>query len=372
MQEIPLVYRSYQDGDEKAINRLYKEVFGKERSEEQWRWEFQNPPEGPANIRVIEHKGRIVAHIALIPIRFQFFDKEILVGKSEDSSILKDYRGKRLFGPLERECLNTAAEKGFSLAYSISRTARKVHMKVGYKPLEPMKGCFVPIHAKKMANAVSPVLPIRGAKKIAIEPALALLETRFKRRCKKNRSEFKNICVKKIDRFDHTADELWKDFANQNHTITVKRSSKYLNWRFADNPNKGHHILLAFDGDKPIGYLVASTVNRKEEFHYDLWIGIISDFLVLKGYEDALYPLFNHALDYWQSKGCVCLMNWGQVENPLFQEMGNRLKRLGFVPMLRKFNIPISVRVFDDNISHEKILYQKNWFMTLALCGRWA
>jgi len=372
MKEKPLTYRSYRIGDEKQIQVLYEEVFGKSRTPEQWRWEFMEPPEGPSNIRLIEQGGRIVGHVAQIPLRLHCLDRELVIGKSEDSSLSPDYRGQRLFKPLEQECFDTSAEMGYSLAYSISRTAREVHLKAGYRALQPLPGYFLPLNPERVSHKISRLLPANVISRPLSRGFLALLEQRFKKRWgRRSRSEG-DISIQETARFAGSADELWNEFSAQNRVITIKRSSEYLNWRFAQNPNRKYHKVLALSDGKPVAYMISAAINRREDFDCDLQIGVVSDFLFLKGYERALWPLFDRALKFWKSMECDCLINWVQKTSPLFRPFREQLRQLGFISMMGRFSIPISIRVLRNDVSCEEVLNERDWFITLAMCGRWA
>lgn len=372
MNETALIYRGFRPGDEVLIKDLYVSVFKKDRSLPQWRWEFMDTPEGTSNIRVIEDDGNIVGHVALIPIRFQYLDREIIVGKSEDSSLRKEHRGRRLFGKLEHECFETAAEKGFSISYSISRTATDVHVKAGYRPLKPMQGYFVPLKPLLVTNEVAGTLQTSHIKKAIMKSAMKFLAQRFYARWRRRKIAESALTIERIARFDESFDELWRMFVSQNRVITIKRSARYLNWRFVEKPDHDYEIYVARSGDKLVGYLITTTVQRKEDFKTDLRIGVTSDFLVLENYQYALGPLFDKAVDYWITGDCDCVINWIHPHS-LYADIARRqLKRYGFVSMLGKFSIPISVRALLDDVSPSEFCNEKNWFMTLALSGRWA
>ena len=366
------IYRGYRQGDEHLIKELYYQVFNKQRSIRDWQWEFMDAPEGPSNIRVIEDQGAIVGHIALIPIRFQYLDKEIVVGKSEDSSLRKDYRGKRLFGKLEHQCFDTAAEKGYSVSYSISRTAREVHIKAGYHPLQSIEGYFVPLHADRVVNELKNAGVISGYQAWFARPLLKVLARRFCSRVKRVESSPADITIERITQFNNEFDDLWRRFVDQNRVITIKRSSAYLNWRFTQKPNHEYEIYVARHQGELVGYLVCTTVKRRDDFNVDLKIGVTSDFLFLNSHQAILAPLIYRAANYWLDSKCDCVINWVHRASLHAPEMIARLKKIGLVSMFGRYSIPISVRALRDDVSKEDIANEQNWFFTLAYSGRWA
>ncbi len=372
MDKHSIEYRDFRPGDENAIDDLYHRIFRKTRDLEQWKWEFLNTPEGKSIIRIIEDGGKVIGHIALIPMRFSFFGTDIIVGKSEDSSLLAEYRGKRLFGKLEKSCFDSASEKGFSIAYSISRTAREVHLKAGYHPLSPLKGYFISIEHDFVAEELSKFFHLRKPGKALLKATLKILSKKFEKESKSRVEGIKDISIEKIERFDDRADELFDRFVGRHDVITVKRSESYLNWRFVDNPNHDYDIYMALHENAPAGYIITTAVKRKEDFNCDLLIGLISDFLVLEEYKEALPLLFDKAVESWHRRRCDCVINWIQKDGILSDSMLKQLRRFGFLPMMGKFSIPISVRPLNEDMSLQGIIDQKNWFITLAMSGRWA
>ena len=60
--------RRYLPGDERGIAALYRACHGRELPRELWRWRYFDNPFGRATIDVAESGGRIVAHVATIPV----------------------------------------------------------------------------------------------------------------------------------------------------------------------------------------------------------------------------------------------------------------------------------------------------------------
>jgi hypothetical protein len=67
----PYRIRPYRDGDEHEILRMFREVFGVDRTLEHWRWKFTESPYGSRSIAVVvSAEGQIVAHYAGYPVPF--------------------------------------------------------------------------------------------------------------------------------------------------------------------------------------------------------------------------------------------------------------------------------------------------------------
>lgn len=76
--------RGYREGDERAILAGFRDAFGVERSEEEWRWSFP-PLDGGRTIELAtDVDGRLIAHYAAIPVSFRLGDRRFLAGQVVD------------------------------------------------------------------------------------------------------------------------------------------------------------------------------------------------------------------------------------------------------------------------------------------------
>jgi hypothetical protein len=67
----PYVIRSYRDGDEDEILRMFREVFGVERTLDHWRWKFRDCPYGGGFVtETTARDGELTAHFAGYPVPF--------------------------------------------------------------------------------------------------------------------------------------------------------------------------------------------------------------------------------------------------------------------------------------------------------------
>ena len=68
-QPSPWSIRPYEPGDEEQILRLFKKVFGRERSLAHWQWKYRDNPEGAQILVAVTDAGEVVGHYAGIPVR---------------------------------------------------------------------------------------------------------------------------------------------------------------------------------------------------------------------------------------------------------------------------------------------------------------
>ena len=79
------VFRTYREGDEVAINRLFEEASGVVRSLDEWSWLYPPEADGRA-IVVAETGGGVVAHCAGTPLRVAVDDRELAAARIDDLS----------------------------------------------------------------------------------------------------------------------------------------------------------------------------------------------------------------------------------------------------------------------------------------------
>ena len=371
MTATTLTYRPYQTGDENRINDLYRQVFDKNRSLEQWSWEFGRLPEGLAQMRVLEDGERIVAHAGLIPFRFQYFDREVVAGKFENSMIHSDYRGKKLFGRLEKECLDQARAAGYGFSWGISRSAFQAHLSAGYRQICSLRGYFGVLNAAAAAADLLRVKKINPLLRPFVRPTLGWLARRMHKRITRTVGADAGLTISEIERFDERFDALWNEFAARERVISLKRTASYLNWRFTENPHRRYRILTAEAGGRLVGYLVAAVIGRPD-LGISLKIGVTADVLVLPGHEAAYSALLRSGMRGWLSDGADVIITWVHERGRHAPPLLDALKQYGYLSMRRQFEIPVLARPLGTTVDEAALCDESNWHLTLAFAGKWA
>jgi len=89
--------RLYEKGDEYQIVRLFKEVYNKDLTVEQWMWKYL----GQGNLRVwsavaLNENGELIAHYGGIPVRMTFRGRHIIGCQCVDAMVREDFRAKKI------------------------------------------------------------------------------------------------------------------------------------------------------------------------------------------------------------------------------------------------------------------------------------
>jgi hypothetical protein len=365
-------YREYRPGDEQELNDLYNQVFKRNRTIEQWRWEYLDTPAGPGKVLLVEEDGKLIAHEAMVPMRFQVLDRDVLSGKIEDAYIAREFRGKKLFGPLTEKCIEISEQAGYLVTFGL--TARPVnyqlHVSRGYKHTCSLNAYFAPLRPSEVLADIVRVLRPSATKRMAMKPALKILAARFESRAKKLETEPDRYDIERVARFDGRFDDLWRDFTTGRGIISVKRSSAFLNWRYIDNPYRKYEVFAASSGGRVVGYLCAAVVTR-EDMDLSIRVGVISDFLVLPGYEPALASFVRGAVGVWRSQGADVAIAWVHRDGVYSRAIVPELKRSGLVSTFGKYDIPFLVRTLGSEIDETSFYDVGNWHVTQAFGGAW-
>jgi hypothetical protein len=88
-----LEVRPFRDGDEGAVNDGFNEAFHLHRPLEEWRWKFQDRPEGRYIMLTVASTGRVVAQYGAVPVAMKAWDLKVRAGQIVDVYSVADLRG---------------------------------------------------------------------------------------------------------------------------------------------------------------------------------------------------------------------------------------------------------------------------------------
>jgi hypothetical protein len=323
------VSRTYQPGDEAQINRLYKSLTGRDRTLEEFAWEWLDTWAGQGSMNLVfdldrEEGDQLVAQYSLIPTPLSVWGRPALAGKTENCMSHPDHRGTGLYSAHERECFEREKERYsffFTTAGTVSAGAvGRVRSKLGYVAFDDWANYALWLKTSVLREDIASVLTAKGAKKLA--PALSLLlagAIQAYSRVRRVRSCRYRVAVHDpADAPMETIADLWER-NRRLYGITVDRSVSYLRWRVNDDPHVRHKYLTMHGDDGLLGYAIAFV--QDDDLH-------VVDVLV----DGARADLFGHlfaALARWgrelRLSRVKCLALRRSVLLP------SRLSRAGFI-----------------------------------------
>jgi hypothetical protein len=194
--------RLYRPGDEVKITRLFKEVFGREMSLEEWRWKYKRQGSGAVYASVAEDDDhKILGHYGAVPFRMHHRDKEIKGASIGDVMIHQKFRGIKNLKALTHKIEDILFENDFLMVYGF--------------PNE--KALMIPAEKTGLFERVEEVFD-------------AWKEVCFHNN--RNRFLYKLFPL----RFEDTRiPALWHS-ARKELNLSVIRDREYLQWRYRDHP----------------------------------------------------------------------------------------------------------------------------------------
>jgi hypothetical protein len=216
--------RDYIQGDERLITSLFEKVFGKPLTTAQWKWKYAVPGEGRIYSKVIEDESRsIIGHAGAVPLRGTFQQRPLQFFQIADVMIHPGARGslgrKNLFGDMVKklfEDIRTEFPEVFCYGFP------------GRRPY--LLGERVGVYAK-IAQGTD---------------CLKYLWPSF---------PFRSVNVQELEWHERQIDTLWDEISGE-LGLTVIRDSRYLLWRYADNPFHDYRLLGFFRSGRLLGWAV--------------------------------------------------------------------------------------------------------------------
>lgn len=261
------VSRAYQPSDEVQINRLYLSLTGRDRTPEEFAWEWLDTWAGQGSMNLLfdldrEEGDQLVAQYSLIPTPLSVWGRPMLAGKTENCMSHPDCRGTGLYSAHEREYFEKEKEKYsffFTTAGTVSAGAvGRVRSKLGYVAFDDWANYTLWLKTSALRGDTGSILKARGAKKLA--PVFgALLAGTLQAYCRLRRPRSCRCRVAVHRPADVPLEEiaaLWER-NRRRYGITVDRTAAYLRWRVSEDPHVRHEYLTIHGDDGLLGYAIA-------------------------------------------------------------------------------------------------------------------
>jgi len=275
------VSRQYQPGDEVQINRLYRLIAGRDRSVEEFAWEWLDTWAGPGSMNLVfdldrEEGDQLIAQYSLIPTPLSVHGRPVLAGKTENCMSHPDHRGTGLYSAHERECFEREKERYrffFTTAGEVAGGAvGRVRVKLGYRPFDNWAKYTVWLRTAALREELRAMVAAKGKIGARAAPALAgllaaALQT-YSRLRRRRVCRYRTAVHGAADAPLEEIASLWER-NRARYGITVDRTTAYLRWRVNEDPYIEHEYLTMRDDGRLLGYVVA-YVDRGTLYVVDL------------------------------------------------------------------------------------------------------
>lgn len=261
-------YRRFRDGDAARINRLYEEITGRRRTISQFEWQWLKAPGGIAEIWLIEairenQEPQLIGHHGIMPIRFSHGKDDVLVGKTENTMVLPEYRSRILYPRFEKR-FAAEYEGRFSALFSTTGPPEAIRQRraMGYGfSATWMRARFTTSNGATVRLILGTVLQRTFRSKVrpasvagAGENVIKVARAGAPKRLRALRDD------------EAAKDDFFTTFWSRcrlRYGLTPRRDREDLDWRFWSNPYSEHVTLVSDSDPDEAGYIVLKKSNAQ-------------------------------------------------------------------------------------------------------------
>lgn len=311
-----------------------------------FRWLFHNPFWKEKNASFLRYKkeDEFISEIGFYPVPWRYFGKKIQGQFFINLMSREEYRGKGVGAMLWKR-----AQEGASLSMALGYNQQAMPLVRGFGWREmPVLRRFVAFLNK---NACSRLIEKKLSLSDVWKPAI------FKK------GEYR---WERIQRFGGEYEKFWKSVSKR-YSLTVDRSAKYMNWRYAEHPLFRYDVFCLKKGAD----IRACVVIRIEKVPGFI-LGRIVDFIA---FPDGEAEAFARAAEFCKNKKAdlVDMFFSGDVHARAFQKAGFHeaiKKPHSLVPKLfnpidrKKMTINFTYFFRDPKQNSKRAQNMRNWYLT--------
>jgi GNAT superfamily N-acetyltransferase len=237
----------YRHGDRRAVDALYRRVFGIDAAESsrlRWEWQYHrnpNNPGGEPEIWVAREGPALIGHYATMPVKLSINGTDIQGSWGTDVMVAPERQRQGLGEVLLR---TWDRHVGASLGLGPSDASHQLFRKLRWPDVGPVP-CFVKPLTRRALRV--PNWPLGLNRLIS---AITLPFVKVVARNRPLRAE-----VRLLHRFDDSFTELWESVAAR-FELAVRRDASYLNWKYATAPHVRYSIAALRRNERNVGYAV--------------------------------------------------------------------------------------------------------------------
>lgn len=256
-------YRLATEQDYESINNFHNRTYKKNRTIQEFLWEFHKGPFGKSIYVIAVDGDKIVGTNCVIPIVFtNFNNEEVLTGKSEDTLVDPEYRGQNIFNHIYEFLFKQCSEQGIKIIWGYT-SAKKPFEKIGFKiPYDHMQSLAVNHILSSYRYFVSLNPKNRWKEKLQILALCTLSKLKvWASGFSSSQLNYKLVEEKTVI---NGVDELVKDSCkNHSDYFFVQQSNNFQQWRIYDNPNFYQtHTYAAYLPDGKLAALIVLNSHK--------------------------------------------------------------------------------------------------------------
>lgn len=358
--------------DEEKVLQFLKTVFGGWRSIRQWDWKFKELENGPgreASNWVVEDTGKIVGHLAFIPMELRVGSKTLSVCQLVDGALSQKYRHSGVYTNLVRQVLLDAKEKGNLAAFGFAnRPSCRIYASL--RDFQTVCEITKMFKISSLRNAIKTLrvslstgeLRNDGSDSVVRDLFLVLRRKAILTSIDLARNAIASAITCVLGSRPNAvtwaptvssveASVLGEKFPaswiklSKNFTIAFERNAKYLRWRYI-NPTASYRIYAAEKSGCLAGYVITASEERSVDLGKFRFSGLKVGFIVdLVAENEVIIPLLLRAEEEL-GKQKVCLVNCWTTENSFSHHIFRKMryykvpKEIGKIKLVANVNSP--------------------------------
>ena len=335
----------YRPDDRRAVEALYRRVFGNDAAEAsrlRWEWQYRSNPNNPERepeIWIAREGPAIVGQYATMPVKLSLAGRELRGSWGMDVMVAPERQrqglGEVLFRTWDRNV-------GASLGLGLSAASYRLFQKLRWPDVGPIP-CFVkPLTRRALRRPNWPV----GVNRLV--SALTLPIVKIVARNRPLAAE-----VRMLQRFDDSFTALWEELAPK-FGLAVRRDAAYLNWKYVTAPHVRYSIVALRRDDRNVGYAVYRHLHEPRG-RVTLLVDFLTDPADEQGLETLLRWIDREARQADSDKIRAFAMHAG------FRRV---LRRSGYFQV--KSTMEFVVKVNGIEVEHAFYDSTDNWHITLG------
>jgi predicted N-acetyltransferase YhbS len=366
-----IIRRLREDERERALQFL-KSIFGGWRNAQQWDWKFKEVGKRlgrEASNWVVDDAGKIVGHLAFIPMELRVGGNIFPVCQLVDGALSRKYRHGGVYTSLVQQVLLDAKEKGnFAVFGFANRPSYRVYARLrDFQTICEITRMFKILSLKNAMQTLRVSLSVGGLRndgngslardlflilrRKAILTLITLIQSTtasavtYPLGSKPNAvTSAPTIRGVEAPAFGEKFSASWPRMS-KNFIIAFERNSKYLSWRYS-NPLASYRIYVAERSGRLAGYVITASEETSMDIGKVRLSGLKAGYIVdLVAENEVMMPLLLRAEEELR-KQKACFMNCWTTENNsshnVFQRMRYQKtpKEIGKITLVASINSP--------------------------------
>ena len=364
--------RRLREDDEGRTLQFLKSIFGGWRNVRQWDWKFKEIEKRlgrEASNWVVEDNGKIVGHLAFIPMELRVGSNIFPVCQLVDGALSPKYRHSGVYTKLVQRVLLDAKKKGNLAAFGFAnRPSYRIYASLrDFQTICEITKMFKILSLRNAMKTLRVSLSIGELKNNGNDSIVRDLFLILRKKAIltlieliRNTTASAITCALGSKPYAVTqaptmsgveASVLGEKFPaswlelSKNFMIAFERNSKYLKWRYI-NPAASYKIYAAERSGRLVGYVITTFEEKSMEIGGARLSGLKVGYIVdLVAENEVIIPLLLRAEEELR-KQQVCFVNCWTTENSFSHDIFRKMryykvpKEIGKITLVVNFNSP--------------------------------